>query len=104
MPAQIDPNPVSNPGMELECVNCKGMLDAGLITTPTDPWIWHVPEGNGPDGQGTEVGGFDDEDKTRPLETNAKHPHCPVCGSHAVRVLKTINSGSKRDDNGTDTP
>lgn len=103
MAAQTDPNPQTNPGMELECINCKGMLDAGLITEPTPTWIWHAPKGNGPDDQGTEVGGFDDFDETQPTEINIKHPHCPVCGSHAVKVLRTINSGSKRQNDGTGT-
>lgn len=99
MAAQTNPNPPSNPGMELECANCKALFDAGMLTEPPETWIWNVPKGNGPNDQGTEVGGFDDTDSTESLEINIKHPHCPVCGSHAVNILKTINSGSKRTQN-----
>lgn len=74
--AKTNPNPTTNPGMELECVNCKGQ---GITTT----WVWNTP-------YGTYVGGHNELDAKDPLETNKMHPHCPVCGSHACNVLRTL--------------
>lgn len=83
MAAQVDPNPKTNPGMTLECVNCRGM---GVTTR----WDWHTPPGSGVNNYGTEVGGFDDYDESNRAEINIKHPHCPVCGSHAVDVVALL--------------
>lgn len=101
--AVTDPNPKTNPGMVLQCVNCYGMYrearegirkpsDVPYPGYPSPPptWTWHVPAGGGATQLGTEVGGFADFDPTTSVETNTEHPHCPYCGSHSVRIVRVI--------------
>lgn len=99
----VDPNPSTNPAMELQCANCFGMyrevkegkreestLPYPGYPSPPPTWIWHVPAGGGATDLGTEVGGFADFDPTKKTDTNIEHPHCPYCGSHAVNIIKVI--------------
>lgn len=101
--AVVDPNPSTNPGMELQCVNCYGMYREAKEGTrdpstlpytgypsPPPTWIWHVPAGGGATTLGTDVGGFADFDPTMATDSNVEHPHCPYCGSHSVKVVRVI--------------
>lgn len=98
-----DPNPTTNPAMELQCMNCYGMyrevkegtrlassLPYSGYPSPPPTWVWHVPAGGGATDLGTEVGGFSDFDPSVGSNANIEHPHCPNCGSHSVRIVKVI--------------
>lgn len=81
MPYATDPNPTTNPGLRLQCANCKAQ---GITVI----WDWHLPASPwSATGYTTDVDNFDAKDELRPLELNAKYPHCPRCESHAVNIL-----------------
>ena len=80
-----DPNPSTNPGIKVQCANCKAQ---GI----TQIWDWHLPPNpNNANGWSTEIGDHTSADPTRPTELNANYPHCPFCGSWAVDVLQTYD-------------
>lgn len=80
-----DPNPKTNPGVRVQCANCKAQGRTSI-------WTWHLPSNpNNENEWTTEVGDHTSKDPTRPLELNANYPHCPNCGSWAVDVLSTID-------------
>lgn len=85
MPYATDPNPITNPGLKLQCANCKAQ---GIEVI----WDWHFPESPvSATGYTTDLEGYAAVDPNRPGEFNARYPHCPRCESHAVNILEVYD-------------